>query len=133
MIEPKYLKEFEANSGISVAQLEATKLPHRLPEEYIEVLKQFNGGEGDIGEEYLVLHSAQELQEINDDIEIAQFDKDIFIIGSNGGGEFIALDFRGIKPMYILIPFIFEYDAIITLGESIQEMFKRIYSEGYFN
>ncbi|SMC87895.1 SMI1/KNR4 family protein [Cellulophaga tyrosinoxydans] len=132
MIKYEYLKEFEGNSGITSEKLSFLKLPERLPEDYIELLKQFNGGEGEVGEEYLVLHKADELIEINKDIEIAKFDKNIFVIGSNGGGEFVAIDFRNEKPIYILIPFIFEYDAIIELGSNIDELFERIYTVGFF-
>ena len=132
MIKSEYLEEFDANPGITSEQLRSLKLPERLPADYIELLKQFNGGEGFVSEEYLRLDKAEELIEVNADIEIAQFDKNIFVIGGNGGGEFIAIDFRGKKPAYILTPFIFEYEAIIELGSSIDELFERIYTIGYF-
>ena len=94
MIKDEYLTEFEKNTGIEQNQLKSLKFPIELPEEYINLLKIFNGGEGDVGEEYLVLHKAEELNEINKDYEMAEFDTKIFIIGSNGSGELIAIDFR---------------------------------------
>ncbi|MGB3149694.1 MAG: SMI1/KNR4 family protein [Maribacter sp.] len=132
MIKTEYLKEFDANPGITLEQLVSLKLPERLPTDYIELLKQFNGGEGEIGEEYVVFDKAEVLLEYNSSCGIEEFDKDIFIIGGNGGGELMAIDFRSKKPTYILIPFIFEYDAIIELGSSIDELFDRIYTTGFF-
>ena len=41
-----------------------------LPNDYIEFMKKHNGGQGDIGETWLILYRLEELQEINDDYEI---------------------------------------------------------------
>ena len=38
-----------------------------LPNDYIEFMKKHNGGQGDIGETWLILYRLEELQEINDD------------------------------------------------------------------
>tara|TARA_R110001583_G_C5332668_1_gene378502 strand:+ start:68 stop:475 length:408 start_codon:yes stop_codon:yes gene_type:complete len=132
MIKKEYLEEFEKNAGIEPENLNSLKFTIEIPQDYLEFLKEFNGGEGDVGEEYLVLHKAEELNEINTDYEIAEFDPKIFIIGSNGSGELIAIDTRKNSPIYILIPSIFEYDAIIELASDVNGLFKRIFTEGYF-
>lgn len=44
-----------------------------LPNDYIEFMKKHNGGQGDIGETWLILYRLEELQEINDDYEIEVF------------------------------------------------------------
>ena len=56
-----------------------------LPNDYIELMKKHNGGEGDIGETWLILYPLEELQEINDDYEIEEILPGHIIIGSNGG------------------------------------------------
>ena len=132
MIEEEYLVGFQKNSGLEESQLKLLEFPIELPEDYINLLKIFNGGEGEIGEEYLVLHQAEKLNDINADYKIAEFDANLFIIGSNGSGELIAIDARNKNPSYISIPYIFEYDAIIELSTNIEDLFKRIYEEGYF-
>mgnify|MGYP003626296418 CR=1 FL=1 len=132
MIKNEYLAEFNSNSGITTESLISLKLPKRLPTDYIEFLKKFNGGEGFVGEEYLVLEKAEKLLERNKNYKIEEFDKNIFLIGGNGAGEGVAIDFRNDKPRYILIPLIFEYDAILYLGKNIKELFEQIYENGFF-
>ena len=41
-----------------------------LPKDYIEFMKKHNGGEGDIGETWLVLYPLEELQEITKELRI---------------------------------------------------------------
>ena len=36
-----------------------------MPEQYIDFMKRHNGGEGDIGESWLILFALEELQEMN--------------------------------------------------------------------
>lgn len=36
-----------------------------MPEQYIDFMKRNNGGEGDIGESWLILFALEELQEMN--------------------------------------------------------------------
>ena len=43
-----------------------------LPKDYVEFMKKHNGGEGHIGETWLILYPLEELQEINDDYEIEE-------------------------------------------------------------
>ena len=57
-----------------------------LPKDYIEFMKKHNGGEGDIGETWLIIYPLEELKEINDDYESEEFLPGHIIIGSNGGG-----------------------------------------------
>lgn len=66
-----------------------------LPESYIDFMKEHNGGEGDIGETWLVLYPMEELQEINDEFEISELLPGHIIIGSNGGGELYGIDAAG--------------------------------------
>ncbi|CAM4417928.1 SMI1/KNR4 family protein [Zobellia nedashkovskayae] len=127
------LKEFNGNTGLEKATLDSLGLRMDLPKDYVELFQKFNGGEGFIGEEYVVLHKAEELENVNAECGIQQFDSKIFLIGNNGAGEAIGIDFRNEKPVYILIPYIFDYDAIIRLAENTDGLFKRIYENGYFS
>lgn len=132
MIEPKYLKEFNGNKGISNQESETLSVIKRLPNDYIDFLKFSNGGEGFIGNEYLILYKIEELEGINKDYEIAEFDSDLLIIGSNGGSEAIALDFVDNKTKYVLIPFLFDRNDIIELGEDFKSFLERLFIKGYF-
>lgn len=88
-----------------------------LPEDYVEFKKKHNGGEGDIGEAWLVLYSLEELQEINDDYEIEQFLPDHIIIGSDGGGELYGIDGKG---NYFNVPVLMDENDITLLGTDME-------------
>ncbi|MDW5289617.1 SMI1/KNR4 family protein [Formosa sp. PL04] len=132
MIKKEYLKTFSNNSGITTNKLESLKFPKNLPQDYLEFLIIFNGGEGFVGENYLVLTKAESLLQLNMDSGIDTFDNQIFLIGGNGASEAIAIDFRNDNPKYILLPLIFEYDAILELGATIEDLFAHIFEKGFF-
>lgn len=71
-----------------------------LPKEYVEFMKNHNGGEGDAGESWLVLFPIEELQEINDEYHEFLPEGNI-IIGSNGGGELFGVNSVG---QYFILP-----------------------------
>ncbi len=127
-----YLNEFKRNTGLEKATLDSIGLRMDLPNDYVELFQKFNGGEGFIGKEYVVLHKAEDLQNVNAECGIQEFDSKIFLIGHNGAGEAIGIDLRNGKTVYILIPYLFEYDAIIELADNVNGLFKRVYEDGYF-
>jgi hypothetical protein len=94
-----------------------------LPKNYLEFMKKHNGGEGDIGENWLVLYSLEELQEVNDDYETKQFLPGRIIIGSDGGGELYGLDDKG---NYFNVPMIIDENDITLLGTDIELLPDRI-------
>ncbi|MCP4177198.1 MAG: hypothetical protein GY756_05470 [bacterium] len=65
------LKKFNSNAGISKAKLSTIGLPSEVPEEYLNFLEFCNGGEGFIGEEYLILYKAEEIQQKNLDYAVS--------------------------------------------------------------
>ena len=132
MIDTGYLKEFNGNKGISDKELETLPIIKKLPNDYIDFLKLSNGGEGFIGNEYIILYKIEELEGINNDYEILEFDSDLLIIGSNGGSEAIALDFIDNKTKYVLIPFLFDRNDIIELGEDFRSFLEGLFTKGYF-
>lgn len=129
MILDKYLLKFNKNTGIKPEKLNVLEFKISLPQNYFDLLTAFNGGEGEVGNNYLWLYKAEEL---NESYNSAEFDSKIFIIGNNGSGEFIEIDARNNNFTYILLPMIFEYEAIIELSSDINELFKHIYEYGYF-
>lgn len=89
-----------------------------LPEEYVAFMKAHNGGEGNIGESWLVLFPIEELQEINDDYQEYLPEGNI-IIGSNGGGELFGVDNKG---KYFIVPEIIEEEYLDVIGERIESL-----------
>lgn len=94
-----------------------------LPKQYIDFIKKHNGGEGDIGESWLILYPIEELQEVNDDYEIQEYLPGNIIIGSNGGGELYGINSEG---YYFNAPSIGDEDDIRLLGNNIDELPNRI-------
>lgn len=94
-----------------------------LPLQYINFMKKHNGGEGDIGETWLVLFRFEDLQEINDDYCIEEFLPSHIIIGTNGGGELYGIDTEG---NYYNVPEIIEEEYISVLGNDIDELPEKI-------
>lgn len=88
-----------------------------LPKQYLEFMKRHNGGEGDIGESWFVLYRLEELQEINDDYEIAEYLPDHIIIGSNGAGELYGIDIDG---NYFNVPDMIDEDDVTVFGRDIE-------------
>lgn len=88
----------------------------RLPQSYIEFIREHNGGEGDIGETWLCLYPIEELQEINDDYEIDKFLPGHIIIGSNGGDELYGINSEG---QFFNVPSIFEEQYLTVLCDNM--------------
>ena len=79
---------------------------YSLPDDYLSMFTELNGGEGFVGEEYLILWKAEELIPFNKEYEVDKYAPGILLFGSNGGGEGFGFDIRS-KPYKIVeIPFI---------------------------
>jgi hypothetical protein len=66
-----------------------------------------NGGEGFMGEnEYLRLWRVEELAEMDAGYEVAEVEPDLFLFGTNGGGEAFAFDTRSTPFSLVAVPFI---------------------------
>lgn len=109
--------DFEFNEPYS-GEFETVIYGVELPKEYVEFMKEHNGGEGDTGESWLVLFPIEELKEINDDYHDFLPDGNI-IIGSNGSGELFGLNSDG---KYFIVPEIIEEEYLEVVGDSIDNL-----------
>lgn len=132
----KYLSKFIGNELIQDMQFYIKKIESRfdikLPEDYITFMQQYNGGEGDVGENYLAMYPLNEIIECTEDYEVEKYIPGLVLIGSNLGGEAFALDYRTDKINYIMIPFMFEEDAIIVLSQNIEGFLSKLYNDELF-
>lgn len=78
----------------------------RLPLDYVEFLQKQDGGEGFIGENYLILWKAEELAVFNREYEVDKYAPGLLLFGSNGGGEGYAFDKRQQPMSVVRVPFI---------------------------
>jgi len=80
-----------------------------LPDVYLAFLRNSNGATGDLGIEpgYVVFWRAEEVVANNVGYKVAEFAPGFFGFGSNGGGELLAFDIRGLIPWpIVMIPMI---------------------------
>lgn len=74
--------------------------PVELPDAYLKLLSFSNGGEGPLPVQpfFLCLDSAEVVAAELRARTLEEFFPGFVIVGSNGGGEFVALDARGTAP-----------------------------------
>jgi hypothetical protein len=76
-----------------IRQAEAA-LGVQFPPDYSSLLSWSNGGEGQIGNRYLSIWSSDEIRQLNDDYQIGRYLPGVVGIGTDGGGQCYALDYR---------------------------------------
>jgi hypothetical protein len=80
------------------------RLGVKFPADYQRFLEDENGVEELFGGAYLVLYSLEELPALCD--WVAGSIPGLVVIGSDGGGEGVALDFRQSPPQVVIVPLI---------------------------
>lgn len=102
------LKRFNPNPPAHADDIRRIQqeLQFSIPDPYIAFLEHANGGEGFVGEAYLILWRLEELSEMNRAYEVAQNAPDLFLFGSDGGGEGLGFDMRLDARPVISVPFI---------------------------
>ena len=100
--------KWSAVTGATEQQIQAAEagLRCRLPDDYREFLASEDGVERTFGDAYLALWSTEQLVEQNVGYGLWDDAPGLVLIGSNGGGEGIALDYRRCPPGVALVPFI---------------------------
>jgi hypothetical protein len=99
---------FQPNGPASSEAIASPKaaLPKPLPEGYVAFPQRANGGEGFLGERYVRLWRAEELIEVNRGYNVTEFFPNLFLIGTDGGGEGYAIDVSGNDTSVFEVPFI---------------------------
>ena len=95
-----------------------TALPRPLPDSYMAFLGRANGGEGFIGERYAQLWRAEDLVEFNRRYEVSEFAPNLFLIGSDGGGQAYAFDISTNDPTLFEVPFIGMPELLTPIASS---------------
>ena len=102
------LKKFNANGPASAELMEGVEKEFgcALPADYKAFMRTYDGGEGFIGDRYLILWRTRELIDFNRDYQAATYAPGLLLFGSDGGGEAFAFDTRQSEEMRIrLVPF----------------------------
>jgi hypothetical protein len=98
-----------------------------LPSDYMQFLRDYDGGEGFIGDNYVILWKAEELNVFNREYEVEQYAPGLLLIGSNGGGEGYGFDMRDSTLPVIRIPFIgMELRYVRVVGSGFTDFLNRL-------
>lgn len=102
------LTDWQLNAGAPAGTIRdaASSLSYSLPADYVQFLLEHNGGEGFIGDNYLILWKVEELDPFNREYEVGQYAPGLLLFGSSGGGEAYGFDTREIAMPVVRVPFI---------------------------
>jgi cell wall assembly regulator SMI1 len=114
----------DAEAGATESTIEAAenRLRQRFPDDYRNFLEAENGLAGWYGDVYLSLYTIEQVVELNEIHEHLAHQPELIHIGSDGGGEAIAFDFRQDPPTVILVNLVStEWSEAILQAESFTE------------
>lgn len=77
-----------------------------LPSDYLDFLRQYDGGEGFIGDNYIIIWKAEELADFNREYEVEKYAPGILLFASDGGGEGYGFDTQSAAMPIVRVPFI---------------------------
>lgn len=95
-----------------------------FPKEFKQFLLTANGGEGFVGDNYLVLWPVEDIVAFNRAYEAAEYIPGLQLFGSNGGGEGFAFDDDG---GVVCVPFIgMAADTAIKVGATFNDFLNNL-------
>lgn len=119
--------QFNAASDPEVIANLSDRLDIALPANFLNFLRQHNGGEGFIGDNYIIFWKAEELADFNREYEVEQYAPGIFLFGSNGGGEGYGFDTQSPTTPIVRIPFIgMERRYATTVAKDFPDLFVQL-------
>jgi hypothetical protein len=117
----------------SIARCQAD-LRFRMPADYQRFLQQMNGGEGFVGEHYLMLWSVEDFIEMNTGTYFAEAAPGLIVFGSDGGGEAFGFDTRSAPPPIVVAPYVgMEWDVAFKIAPTFDLFLQHLFrSEDLF-
>jgi cell wall assembly regulator SMI1 len=98
--------QFDTPADDHVISSAVAELGTALPEDYVRFLRAHNGGEGFLGENYIIFWKAEELSSFNREYEVDKYAPGILLFGSDGGGEGYGFDTQDAAMPIVRVPFI---------------------------
>jgi SMI1/KNR4 family protein SUKH-1 len=98
----------------------------QLPGDYRAFLARSNGGEGFLGEHYLVLWAVEELAPFNRDFQVQDYAPGLVLFGSDGGNELFGFDTRNDASPIVQVPMIgMELRSARLVARNIDDLLSR--------
>lgn len=124
-MQPYNLTEGQLNARADSALVDSLSVA--LPPSYLDFLNTHNGGEGFIGEHYIVFWQAQELADFNREYEVETYAPGIFLFGSDGGGEGYGFDTDDASMPIVRIPLVgMERQYAEPVARDVPDLFMRL-------
>ena len=102
------------------------RLGQRFPADYREFLGAQNGLRAWFGDVYIALHSIDQVVELNEIHDHLSHQPELIHIGSDGGGEAVAFDFRQHPPAMVLVPLVsIDWSDAIFQAESFAQFMEQ--------
>ena len=112
----------DAGAPESTIEAAENRLRQRFPDDYRTFLRSENGLERWFGVLYLSLYTIEQVVELNETHEHLAYQPELIHIGSDGGGEAIAFDFRQDPPTVTLVNLVStDWSEVILQAESFTE------------
>lgn len=104
----KYLTELILRDGANELSIKNAQreLHWNFPTIYKDFLLKYDGGEGFVGDNYVILWASNEIAQFNNDYQVQQYAPGLVLFGSNGAGEGYAFDARVLDAPIVQVPFI---------------------------
>ena len=127
-IVEKYGSKKRSKLAVDNIELIEKMIGFKLPEDYRQFAEGYTGFESIIGEEFVRLWDSDELMESNSDYMITGELENTIGIGTNGGGEVIAIEkIEKDKFRIVLSPLIdLDKRCHVEIGESFTEFLVRL-------
>jgi hypothetical protein len=104
---PEESRAFAQNPPATEATIAALQTAHpSIPQDYLGFLRGSNGGEGFLGQSYVILWRAEDLQRLNAGYEVGLYAPGLLLVGSSGGGDAFAYDKRQQPWRLVRVPFV---------------------------
>jgi hypothetical protein len=102
----------------------------RMPDDYLEYITFANGGEGWIGSNsYTILWKFDDLVQKNEAYQAKEYVPDLFLFGSDGGGEAYAFDRRSLPWNVVSVPFVgMNQTSCINFAPSFKEFINILFN-----
>jgi hypothetical protein len=126
----RLLAKFNGNQPADAASIRQFEIESgfRLPEDYAKFLQQADGGEGFVGNSYIILWRVGELLDMNKGYQVAEYAPALFVFGSDGGGEAFAFDKRTDAKPIVSVPFIpMQLDLARPMGQNFRALLEALF------
>jgi len=122
--------QFDGPAESEVVDGLSARLGVELPKDYAAFLKEHNGGEGFVHDNYIIFFKAEELADFNREYEVEKYAPGILLFASNGGGEGYGFDTEDPAMPIVRIPFIgMNRQSAELIARDLADLFSRLGDE----